>query len=160
MMENDWLNTVGWIGIILVFFVWVRKKIRSTPSTLAADNQVQTIVQSFGETLEFKAPAPGCVADANELPYPKKQIKEALLTAIKMTKDPAMKQHLKVGYLSLADWQEGVGKTHLGMDAAKYLGEDVQAAAKQVLADHAEGEKWMNMSNKELQSLQKELDGL
>ena len=57
------------------------------------------IVQEYGNTLETAAPAPGAIADENQLPYPKQKIKNAIVEALRITDDPQLKEHLKVGYI-------------------------------------------------------------
>ena len=77
------------------------------------------IVAEFGAFWGTRAPAPGCVADATELPYPKEEIKQAILVMLTETNDSQLREHLKFAYVSLADWQAGVGPTHQGLDITK-----------------------------------------
>lgn len=64
--------------------------------------QVQRIVSSYGAVLEQSA---GLIRDINSLPFKKDQIKTALLTALGVTTDAKMREHLKAGFVSLADFQ-------------------------------------------------------
>lgn len=66
-------------------------------SSEPADTDFVNIVQAYGKILETSAPVPGTVADANKLPYPKQQIKDAIVAALRNTDDPKMKEHLKCG---------------------------------------------------------------
>jgi hypothetical protein len=63
---------------------------------------VQRIVSSCGAVLEQSA---GPTRDIDLLPFKKEQIKTALLTALSVTTDATMREHLKAGYVSLADFQ-------------------------------------------------------
>jgi len=51
--------------------------------------QATEIIQRYGAVLEHAAPAPGCVADVSKLPFPKSQIKKALLIGLRSTADPS-----------------------------------------------------------------------
>ena len=67
--------------------------------------EAQRIVQDYGAVLEERT-AMGVIRDINSLPRPKVQIKEALIFALRATADRLMREHLKVAYISLADFQE------------------------------------------------------
>jgi hypothetical protein len=67
--------------------------------------QAQRIVGAYGDTLLEQA-ATGVVRDAKSLPFSKTEIKAALKFAINVTSDGQMREQLKVGYISLADFQE------------------------------------------------------
>jgi len=86
---------------------------------LSAANKV---VNDYGDFMQRPAfPAPGCIADTKKLPYDKQSIKNALILAIKFCDDFKMKEMLKVAYISLADFQDDVGKTDVGLDMRKFL---------------------------------------
>ena len=74
----------------------------------------ETVLQDYGIVLGTRAPQPGYVADVKSLPHPKPRIKEALVVALRSMQDPHMRSQLKKAYVSLADWQEGVGTTRPG----------------------------------------------
>jgi hypothetical protein len=74
----------------------------------------ETVLQDYGLTLGTRAPQPGYVADVKSLPHPKPRIKEALVVALRSMQDAHMRSQLKKAYVSLADWQEGVGTTRPG----------------------------------------------
>lgn len=82
--------------IVLLFFAWVSRfrgaNHREQPSEMSLVD-VEKIVQAYGATLEHNAPTPGCVADVSKLPYPKEEIKRALIVALRSTKDPKMRDH-------------------------------------------------------------------
>lgn len=65
----------------------------------------QAIVNAYGMTLA-EPTALGLIRDARSLPYSKEEIKHALKIALQLTSDPAMREQLRMGYVSLADFQE------------------------------------------------------
>jgi hypothetical protein len=71
-----------------------------------SSTDVQEIVQAYAASMSKTR---SLVSDASELPYPKPQIKAALIAAISATQDAKMRERLKAAFVSLADWQEGVG---------------------------------------------------
>lgn len=66
--------------------------------------QVEEIITAYGAVLAKRSPL-GIVRDIRSLPYPKPQIKEALKIALALTVDADMRQQLKIGFISLADFQ-------------------------------------------------------
>ncbi|MBT4764836.1 hypothetical protein HOO14_07560 [bacterium] len=113
------------------------------------------IVQAYGKTLETNAPTPGAVADVSKLPYTKQQIKSAIIEALRSTEDSQMKEFLKVGYIQLSDWQEGVGEAGQGVD----LTQDIENLAKAVLEESFDLD-WMPIMHKEQEALIQELKEL
>src|SRR5713226_3225126 len=78
------------------------------------------IVNHYGAFMRSSAfPAPFCVADTKKLPYEKQTIKEGFILLMRLCDDPKAKELLKVGYVSLANFQEGVSETDLGVDLRK-----------------------------------------
>ena len=67
--------------------------------------EAQRIVQDYGAVLEERK-AMGVIRDINSLPRPKAHVMEALQFALRATSDRLMREHLKVAYISLADFQE------------------------------------------------------
>lgn len=63
------------------------------------------IVADYGAVLAEPSGL-GVVRDLSSLPHPKSDIKAALKIALGTTKDATMHEHLKVAYVSLADFQE------------------------------------------------------
>ena len=74
------------------------------------------------------------ISDTSELPYPKPVIKAALIAAISLTKDSKMREQLKTGYVSLADWQEGVGPGPHAFETTQADLDDPMAAMKRIKA--------------------------
>jgi len=124
---------------------------RSDSPTMTAAQAVQ-IINAYGGVLEKSAPAPGCVADANKLPFPKAQISEAILIGLKSTTDAKMREMLKAAYLELANWQEGVGSEDRGIDTSKLSASmGIEAQARAILAQSEGIEEWNNMVAAEMQ---------
>jgi hypothetical protein len=119
------------------------------------------IINVYGAVLEKESPCPGCVADANKLPFPKKQIKQALIMGLNSTNDSYMKQNLKNGYIFLADWQEGVGKTDQGINLlAMDLNEDIKELTQKIREQSENYKKWEPLVEKERKELEQELKKL
>jgi hypothetical protein len=141
--------------------IFGRKKQALQSAAALTPESLQKIVQDYGACLEASDPAPGCVADINKLPHPKQHIKLAIVVALRLTDDPRMKEHLKFGYISLANWQAGVGEHTLGIDTTKLdLGADTVELAKQVAAQSKSMEKWSPLIQTEEQALKAELQQL
>jgi hypothetical protein len=92
------------------------------------------------------------------LPFPKEKIKVALIIGLKSTNDFHVKEMLKVGDVQLADWQEGVGETDLGLDLSNMnLNDDPVKLAEQVLEKVSGHEKWKPVVQAEQEKLKQEL---
>ena len=119
--------------------------------------QVEKIVQKYGEVLQHASPVAGCVADQNELPYSKDVIKTALIKALQNTVDSHQKGALQVAYLSLANWQSDVGDSHQGIDLTKI---DPMLDPSEFLAMHESSKDWGQIVQNEEKKLQAELKDL
>jgi hypothetical protein len=129
----------------------------TTPATMS-EEEAEKIIQAYGAVLQTQAPPPGCVADTDKLPFPKQKIKAALIISLKATTDQRMREMLKVGYIQLADWQEGVGETDQGLDLPNVdLNDDPVKLAQQVLAQGSGYEKWQPVVEAEQEKLKQEL---
>lgn len=162
----------GWALILIVLAIYTA--FQSVSATMVAarigklkqsteipENNFIPIVQAYGKILETSAPTPGTIADVDKLPYTKKQIKDALIAALRSTDDPQMKEHLKVGYIQLADWQEGVGNSNQGLDLSNIdLNQDTESLAQQVLEQSAGTKDWAVVVQKERAALKQELQKL
>lgn len=116
------------------------------------------VVADFGECLEKRAPVPGSVADVRELPYPKEEIKGAILLMLKAINDPKLREPLKFAYVSLGGWQAGVGPKHQGLDITKIdRSKSVFEQATEVAARGEEMEKWQPIIEAEQEALMAEL---
>lgn len=72
--------------------------------------KAEKIFRDFGSTLNAAKKAGVFIADERDLPHPKRLIKEAILYALRVTKQSEMREELKSAYLSLAGWQPGIGE--------------------------------------------------
>lgn len=134
------------------------KKYASGEMTLEA---AKTIVQGYGAVLESSAPAPGCVADIRGLPYPKERIKQALVFALRVTQELQVREQLKVAYISLADWQEGVGGDTVGIDLTDMdPSADPLEVAKRIASQGDVMKKWTPVVQAEQGELKSELQTL
>lgn len=122
---------------------------------------VEDVVSAYCYVFEFHAPVPGCVADVAELPYSKQTIKDALRARLLVTSDTNFRDSLKVAYVGLADWQEGVGPDHRGLDPARLPeGLHAEERAARIVEQAIEGDTWRAKSNSEARRLHRELAAL
>lgn len=164
----------GWVWALIPIVLGVYTAFQSISATMiatrlenqepdsgASNTDFVKVVQAYGKILETSAPVPGTVDDAEKLPYSKQQIKEAIVAALRSTDDPQTKEHLKVGYIQLSDWQEGVGESDQGFDvSALDMSQDTESLAKAVLEQSSGSEKWTAISQKEQETLKQELQEL
>lgn len=129
---------------------------------LAAHTSLTQIASDYGAVLASSAaPAPLCVADARKLPHPKEDIKKALVYALRIVEDPQMRSALKICYISLAQWQEGVGDTDVGVDITKIdPNVDMHELAERITSQASAWEKWRLKATTERESLVGELQKL
>ena len=140
---------------------WIQEYSGNAAEQSQTKDTMSTIIQAYGKTLEMEAPAPSCVADESKLPYPKDTIKKAIIAGIKSTDSQQMKEHLKVGYIQLSDWQPGVGSTNKGLDMSTIdINQDTESLAKAVLAQSTGSENWTDRAQKEQETLKQELQEL
>ena len=129
----------------------------TTPVTMSGQ-EAEKIIQAYGAVLQTQAPAPGCVVDTIKLPFPKEKIKTALIFGLKGTDDQQTKEMLKIGYIQLAEWQEGVGEIDIGLDLSNMdLNDDPVKLAEQVSAQGSDHEKWQPIVKAEQERLKQEL---
>ena len=133
---------------------------KQSDSSMSVERATE-IAGAYGDVLENNAPVPGTFADTSKLPYPKPIIKQALTLLLKSNTDIQVKDHIKTAYLFLADWQEGIGSTNVGLDLT---GMDISADPMQLvekITSQDNGiEKWQTIANEERQQLKTELDNL
>lgn len=135
-----------------------RRKAHSEQSDRATS---QEIVADYGRMLE-SAPAPiGVVADVDELPYSKEEIKKAILTLLVIIEDLEIQKILCEAYYSLASWQPGVGPKRLGIDLTEYnaeLGaENLMKISASFLEAYKEWKMWESVVSKEQDHLLEDL---
>ncbi len=66
--------------------------------------QFQKIVRDYGVVIESLENQPGMPVPMSLLPYPKEDIRAALIRSIEVTTDDVMKEAIKVGLLVLDDF--------------------------------------------------------
>jgi hypothetical protein len=104
-------------------------------------NEKYEIVSKYGDLMQSDVmPAPACIADISKLPCKKDEIKNAIIGCLKEKPEQKMVNALVEAYMSLAWFQEGVGKNNLGLDARKLSlsqdssddGEQIKRIAKDI----------------------------
>ena len=145
---------------------WLARGFEDNKKRVAYEAQPQSsdataIIQAYGKVLETSAPVPGCVADESKLPYPKETIKKAIIAGLRSTEDKQMKEHFKVGYIQLADWQPDIGENDQGLDLSAIDGsQDTESLASAVLEQSSGSEAWVAIAQKEQEALKQELEEL
>ena len=128
------------------------------PSSEPSNTDFTQVVQDYGNILETSTPVPGTVADLKKLPYPKQQIKDSIIAALRNSDDQQMKEHLKFAYIQLSNWQEGVGESDQGLDLSSLdMSQDTESLAKAVLEQSSRTESWTDIVQKEQEALKQEL---
>jgi hypothetical protein len=101
------------------------------------------VVHDYAAFLETSAPLPRCVADVNQLPYPKEYIKTAISVCAATIDVPEIIEDLKHGYLMLSAWQEDVGEQTLELDFTELnLDEDPMLVAKRIQSQCTSISRW------------------
>jgi hypothetical protein len=93
--------------------------------------EVENIVHAYAAALSSRK---SMISDASELPYPKATIKAALIAAISVTQNAAMREQLKACFITLAGWQEGYGPGPDSFALKQMDSEDTLAFVKRVAA--------------------------
>ena len=132
-------------------------------SELAMFQDPYEVLAAYGAVLET-GPGPMQVADVQELPCSKAEIKSAIMAVLRSTEDPELQTHLYEAYYSLANWQAGVGPRRTGVDFSTYSrDEDVDKFAEEMsdyLNAYSEWEKWAPIVNSERDALLKDIKGI
>jgi len=88
-------------------------------------------------------------------------IKSALINSLNAIDDPKMQEHLKIAYINLSQWQEGVGENDQGLDLSKI---DPNQSAEEIahaMVDQSPGDKdWGTIILNEQRELRQELEHL
>jgi hypothetical protein len=147
------------------FFAWLSGS-RSKPAS-SSGTPPDVIVADFGEVWATRGPGLCTVADVKELPYPKDEIKRAILVMLLVTDDLKLREHLKAAYVSLAHWQVDVGPTHQGLDPTSLVkttretlldpSKSFHELLKDTVARTEEMEKWQPIVQAEEEALINEL---
>lgn len=174
--DGSWVNLVGvlltgGISKVVLRECEARKNLLMTQESINSHNnkksedssesawtdEAEKIVQKYGEVLQHASPVAGCVANQDQLPYPKGVIKIALIKALQNTVDNDQKDALQAAYLSLANWQSDVGDSNQGIDLTKV---DPMIDPSEFLAMHESSKDWGKIVQKEEIELQAELKEL
>ena len=97
-------------------------------------NDDLTVIASFGKCMEEDEDLT-VFKDVKKLPYPREVILESLCRQISITKNDKLFDHMKVGLLFLASYQEGVGDENLhmgGFDIRQLLGSAKEFTPEQI----------------------------
>jgi len=155
-----------WMWAILPIVLAIYSVIQSISSTKVAmglenlqgeKNNYLFIIHAYGAILEETQIGLGVVADVKELPFSKKQIKDAIILALQNSNDSKINNDLINGYIALADWQENVGETHQGFNSLQY---DKVPSPETVLDQMKISDHWYPLVEKEQVALKSELKEL
>jgi hypothetical protein len=133
----------------------------SAGGPLLSVDTAHKVVHRYAAFLETDAPLPGCVADLNQLPYPKEKIKTAIAVCAATIDAPEITEDLKHGYLMLSAWQKDVGGQTLGLDFRELdLDEDPILVAEKIQRQSTGIERWEPLVKAEQASLLAEFEML
>lgn len=119
------------------------------------------VIHEYAAFMETGAPLPGCVANVDQLPYPKEKIKAAIAVCATTINAPEITEDLKHGYLMLSAWQEDVGGQTLGLDFRQLnLDEDPMLVAERIQRQSANIERWKPLVKADQVSLLAEFERL
>ena len=131
-----------------------RSKDKLRPSMPVSD--AVTIIQDYGRIMLNKSPAPFYISDVNKLPYPKDTIKQALMMALSANGKEQTMDVLKIGYMLLANWQQGVGEVDLSIGAVD-RDEGVKQQIKRIISNYEEVDEWCALIEEERVMLKSDL---
>lgn len=103
-----------WLNVSIVRKILGILGVCKSHSSMAVNDAIE-IAQDYGGIMLHKSPAPFYISDVNKLPHPKDSIKQALMVILRTNGKQQVMDALKIGYLQLANWQEGVGETDLAL---------------------------------------------
>jgi hypothetical protein len=148
----------GFFGAVCVDIVSkiLGKSKKSVSESPMPVGEALQIIQEYGFIMLNKSPAPFYISDVSKLPYPKHRIKEALMMALRVNGKEQMMDALKIGYLQLANWQEGVGEVDMAVGAVE-SNESATERIKRVTSNHAEVDEWCALIEEERVKLKSDL---
>ncbi len=115
-----------------------------------------TIIQDYGYIMLHKSPAPFYISDVNKLPHPKENIKQALMMALSVNAEKQTMDALKIGYMQLANWQEGIGEVDFAIGAID-SDEGVNEKIKRITSNYEEVDEWCELIEEERVMLKSDL---
>jgi hypothetical protein len=148
------------VGIMTAAITTTRKDALPSPGVSTA-NEFEAIIHAYSTALTSAAGR--LVMDSSELPHPKERIKGALAFALRHTSDASMKSQLRAAYLSLADWQPGIGDVGEAVTRAvteANLTDDVRLGAARIVRAGAPFQRWLPIIEAERKQLVTELERL
>ena len=137
--------------------LFARGSAESNEQPTLSKEQIEAVINAYAGLLAQGEAGSGIVSDTKGLPFPKNTIKEALQVAIRVELD-TQKEQLKVAYISLADWQDGVGPKPVGMNLLTLdLNGDPQILAQALANQDLRVVELQKQSDAEMQFLKNEL---
>lgn len=136
----------GWAVGTAITAKWLAKGFEANKQRIAIEQQPTSnmneknhqkaarrleVISDYGEFLEHN-PTAGEIRDAKDLPHPKEEILDAICLELVREEDDSRHEALKVGALTLADFQAGVGTEPLSM-----LGVSIEEMASPPESDEA-----------------------
>ena len=114
----------------------------------------EKILNDYGAFLA-NSPLTGlCIIDAQNLPWPKDQIKLALFTGLVNASDAKVRDLMVAGLIYLTFYQAGVGRSPVGFDPPKFTHiTDALEAAKAMGPDLKAAEEWESIVQAERQGI-------
>jgi hypothetical protein len=138
-----------------------RGKSTSESVSAVSPDEIEKIINAYGTELAKGTAGAGVVSDSKPLPFPKASIKAAIQFALRATLDTQMKEQLKIAYISLADWQDGVGPIPVGINLQNLdLNADPLALAQMLAAPDPKVTGFQKRADIEAQELEQELKQL
>jgi len=131
-----------------------RSKDKLRPSMPVSD--AITIIQDYGRIMLHKSPAPFYISDINKLPHPKDTIKQALMMVLSVNGKEQIMDALKIGYMQLANWQEGIGDVDFAIGAID-SDEGVKQRIKRIISNYEEVDEWCALIEEERVMLKSDL---
>jgi len=108
------------------------------------ENDDLSIIAAFGKCMEEDDGGFNTIKDVKKLPYPKEVILESFCRQFSIEKNDKLRDHMKVGLLFLAYYQEGVGVENLqyggfnlpreAKDLSKFSEEEQRRFAEQLIS--------------------------
>lgn len=135
-------------------------KLPQTPSApeLRTNTEAEEVVQRYRRIMVDDATSLGCVADERKLPDSKEQIKKALLLSLAEEEDEQAREHLKTGYILLANFQPGVGEKNVGIHVTnKDMAGSSESERTKVVTQSDVYKKWQPVVDKEFEELVNDL---
>jgi hypothetical protein len=134
-----------------------RQAVAAAGSKLSGREIIEELIHRYAVALEAHGTSGAMVSDISKLPAPKETLRQVLIALIPIETDPAKREWLKVGYISLAEFQPGVGDRGIALDIKDRPGEDIRAKATRVAEQGDVVTEWMRKSVAEGQALLQEL---